>query len=343
MLQVFICEDDPKYLAFIEKQVTNYIAMSSLVMQMACSDVNPSAIIDCLEKTPGYTGLYFLGIHIGEEIGGIKLAETIRKYDPRGFIVFLALDSKSYKFIFKHKIEALDYIIKDDPYIKERIHECLEYVVKKFTAKATVLQNNFVFKLSEDTKSFFGNTIMAKDSMISVDSSKVICFMTVPEAKRTVIVHTTEGSFPARGSLRQIEDEIDDARFYKCQSNLIVNLDKVIALDPIQRILILENNLIINIASRKIKELNQRISDYEKNLPILTKSKDEYYELILNEVPLNEIPLNDDGMPDFSAILAPHGLSHLDLSKAKIFKIEGENLNASLLAPNANKITISAK
>ena len=335
MLKVFICEDDPEYLAFIEKQVTNYITMSNLIMHMVCSDVNPSAIIHHLEKSPSDTGLYFLGIHIKEELGGIKLAETIRKYDPRGFIVFLASDATSYKFIFKYKIEALDYIIKDDPYIEERIHECLDDAVKKFTAKATILQNNFVFKLSEDTKSFFGNNIMAKDSMVSVDSGKILCFMTVPDMKRTVIVHTIEGSFPVRGSLRQIEDEIDDARFYKCQSNLIINLDKVIALDPIQRILTLENNITINIATRKIKALNQRINEYEKNLPILAKSKNEYYELILNEV-----PLTDNNEPDFPAILAAHGLSHVNLSKAKVFKIDGEILNVSLLAPNANKITL---
>lgn len=315
MLRIFICEDDPKHLAFIKKQVANYITMSSLFMQVVYADVSPAAMLSHLEKSSEETGMYFLGLHLGGDIAGIEVAESIRKHDPRGFIVFLASDTESYKYIFKHKIEALDYIAKNDPYIKERIHECLDNAVEKLTTKATAIQNNFVFKLSDDVKNFLGATL-AKDSMVTADRNKILYFKTVPDVKRMVMVHTNDGNLPVRGSLKQLEVELDDARFYKCQSNLIINLDRVVALDPVQCILALENSQKIKIATRRIKELSQRISEYKNNIPLLTKTKKETDDCF--ELTLDEIPLTDSSEPDIPAILEAHGLTHIDLSKAKI-------------------------
>jgi two-component system response regulator AgrA len=315
MLRIFICEDDPKYLTFIKKQVENYITMSSLVMQLVYVDVNPATMLSHLEKSSEGTGMYFLGLHLGGDIAGIEIAESVRKYDPRGFIVFLASDIESYKYIFKHKIEALDYIAKNDPYIKERIHECLDNAVVKLTTKVTAIQNNYVFKLSDDVKNFLGATL-AKDSMVTVDRNKILYFKTVPDVKRMVIVHTNNGNLPIRGSLKQLAVELDDARFYKCQSNLIINLDKVVALDPVQCILALENSQKIKIATRKIKELSQQINEYKNNVPLLTKTKKETDDCF--ELTLDEMPLNDSGEPDIPAILKAHELTHIDLSKAKI-------------------------
>ena len=315
MLKIFIFDNDPKYIDFIK----NYITMSDINMQLADID-------KLMDNIKYETRLYF--IDIGENLGGITLAETIRIYDQVGYIVFIAQDESAYKFIFKHKIEALDYIIKNDPYIKERIHESLEYISKKLAN--TALQNNILFTLSEDTRNFLKNIILAKDSILSININEIICIMTTPNIHRMVTVYTIQGSFPAKGCLTQIESNINDIRFYRCQNNAIINLDKIRSIDPIQRILTLENDIIINIAARKIKKLISHISEYENNT--LVNQKDEYHELILDE-----LPLDNKGEIDIARILKENGFSHINIKKNKI-----KVINVPLFASNENKNAITA-
>ncbi|MCL2400619.1 MAG: LytTR family transcriptional regulator DNA-binding domain-containing protein, partial [Defluviitaleaceae bacterium] len=170
---------------------------------------------------------------------------------------------QSYKLTFKHKVEAMDYIVKSDIELKERIVECISNAVEKLTAKATTLQDNFVFKISEDIKKAGARSGLAKDSIISIDKRTILCFMTESDIKHTVIVYTTNGRKQFSGSLKLVEATLEgDKRFYRCQNNLIINLDKVAALDPVQGMLILEGNFKTNIAVRKVKKLSEVVKSY---------------------------------------------------------------------------------
>jgi len=266
MLKIFICDDEPNHLALIKAQVENYILMSAVAMEVVCAAICPSQILEYLEENPGDVGLYFLDLHLNSNINGISLAASIRKYDPRGFIVFITSDVKSYKLTFKYKVEAMDYIVKSDIEFKERIAECLNSAMEKFTAKATVLQDNFVIKISEDIKKAGAHSSLAKDSIVPIEKNKIICFMTDSGIKHTVIVYSSDGRKQFAGSLKQVETKLKgDRRFFRCQNNLIINLDKIIALDSLQSMLILENNINISIAVRKVKKLNERIKRYNES------------------------------------------------------------------------------
>jgi len=265
MLKIYICDDNPGHLASIKKHVENHAAMSDVAMEIACADTAPTALLERLESSPGGAGLYFLDYHLNcESMDGIHLAEKIRKVDPRGFIVFITSDAAAHRLTFKHKVEALDYIVKDDPYLKERIVECMDDAAEKYTAKASALQDNSVFKLSEDVKRLFGGTRLAKDSKVSIENNKILCFMTEPDIKHTVIVYTTDGRIQFSGSLKQVEANMDKERFYRCQNNMIVSLDKILALDPVQSIVVLEGNNTFTISSRQYKKLDERWVEYKQ-------------------------------------------------------------------------------
>jgi len=266
MLKIFICDDDPGFLATTKKQVENHILMNSFAMEVVCAETSPGPILKYLEEHPGNAGLYFLDIHLCCDINGIGLASAIRKHDPRGFVVFITSDAKSHLLTFKHKVEAMDYIVKGDLEMRERIAECINSATEKLAAKATTLQDNFVIKISEDIKNAIGRCSIAKDSIISIDKNKILCFMTEPDIKHTVIVYTTDGRRQFAGSLKQVETTlVGDKRFYRCQNNLIINLDKVTALDPVQGLLTLESNFKVDITMRKIKKLAVRIEGYNQN------------------------------------------------------------------------------
>lgn len=259
MLNIFICEDDRKFLDFVVKHVENYIAMSKTAMSLVCAATTPEEVLGCLDKNQGSTGLYFLDLHLDADMNGIDLAEAIRRHDARGFIVFITSDALSYKLTFKHKVEALDYIVKGEPQLMERIYECLDNAVSKFAAK-TAVQDHFVFKLADDVKKSKGVSL-AEGSTICIDNNKILCFITEPDIKHTVTVYTTDGErMQFGGSLRQVEAKLDKQRFFRCQNNLIANMDKVIALDPIQLLLIFESGLSVSVATRAVRKLNERIA-----------------------------------------------------------------------------------
>ena len=95
---------------------------------------------------------------------------------------------------------------------------------------------------------------------VKIEKSKIICFMTEPDIKHAVIVYTTDGDrMVFSGSLRKVESLLSDMRFYRCQKNLIVNIEKIIAIDPVSNELVLENDISIYVPYRQTKKLIERV------------------------------------------------------------------------------------
>ena len=260
MLSIYICEDDTRFLNYVKKEVEKYAFSETLAIEIACAVTSPDMVLSHLINHPPVAGLYFLDLDLKCEMNGIRLAEAIRKHDPRGFIVFITNDVDSYKLIFKHRVEALDYIEKSCSDLQRRIHECLKDVVKKFTSKATPMQDNILLELYEDVKGLKGyKNDLAKDSLVAVSKAKILCFMTEPEVRRAVILYTTDGDrMMFCGTLKQIEAELDDKRFYRCQKNLLVNLNEITAIDPIMNEVFIGDDCIMNIPYRQTKKLIAR-------------------------------------------------------------------------------------
>ncbi len=97
-------------------------------MKLLISTDNPEELIEQLKKSEN-TGLYFLDIDLKSSKNGLMLAKEIREYDPRGFIVFITSHSEMSFITFQYKVEALDFILKNDPHqLQHRICECIENV-----------------------------------------------------------------------------------------------------------------------------------------------------------------------------------------------------------------------
>lgn len=132
MLKVFICEDNNLQRDKIKSTVENTIIIENLDMKVALSTGKTQDIIDYLENNKG-SGLYFIDIDLNSDMNGIQLAERIRQYDPRGFIVFVTTHGEMSYLTFIYKIEVMDYIIKDDySNVGERIYH-------KFNIKSLIL------------------------------------------------------------------------------------------------------------------------------------------------------------------------------------------------------------
>lgn len=114
VISVIICEDDWRQRQTIEMYVKNYIMMESLDMELAFSTGNPLEVIEFVKSNPKIIGLYFLDVDLQHEMSGLTLAAEIRKYDDLGKIVFVTTHGELSYLTFTYKVEAMDYIIKDN-------------------------------------------------------------------------------------------------------------------------------------------------------------------------------------------------------------------------------------
>lgn len=225
MLKVFICEDDNKQLKQVNKYIENVISYEDLDIEISLSTNNPYDILFFL-KNNSVNGLYFLDVDLKTSINGIELAEQIRKYDPRGFIVFITTHSEMSHLTFKYKVEAMDYIIKDDyREVKNRIKECILNAYSKYISLYNDVQK--VFIIEDD-----GRTINVKyDNILFFETS---------HTPHKIILHAKNRRIEFYGNLKNIEKELDE-RFYRCHESFIVNRDNIKQVNKTKRIISMVN------------------------------------------------------------------------------------------------------
>lgn len=239
MIKVFICEDNKKQREKFTETIRNIILMEDFDMNVALSTEKPDDIIDYL-KDNDVSGLYFLDVDLKSHINGIKLAELIREYDPRGFIVFVTTHAEMSYLTFMYKVEAMDYIIKDNyDNVKERIHQCIANANKKYSSKATNVQKNF--------------TIKVNDRIITIEYNKIL-FLETSINIHKVVLHAIDRQVEFYAKMKDVEDKLDE-RFYRCHRSFLVNKDLIEEIDMSNRIIKMVNGEECLVSKRLVKNL----------------------------------------------------------------------------------------
>lgn len=225
MLKVFICEDDKKQLDRFNKYVENIIFSEDLDMDISLVTNDPYDILHFL-KDNSVNGLYILDVDLKTSINGIELAEKIRKYDPRGFIVFITTHCEMSHLTFKYRVEAMDYIIKDDyKEVKNRIKECLLNAYSKYTSLNNNVQKIFTVEIEGRT--------------ISIEHDSILFFET-SHTPHKIILHAKSRRVEFYSKLKDIEKELDDD-FCRCHESFIVNKNNIEKINKTKRIISMVN------------------------------------------------------------------------------------------------------
>lgn len=133
MLNIFVCEDNPAQRQTIVQIIQNIVLIEELDMRLVLAAGDPYVLLDKV-KTSQNTGIYFLDIDLGCSMNGLKLAQQIRLFDPRGFIIFITAHSELSYMTFQYRVEAMDFILKDNPAEAElKIKECLLNAMERYT------------------------------------------------------------------------------------------------------------------------------------------------------------------------------------------------------------------
>ncbi|WP_167628611.1 LytR/AlgR family response regulator transcription factor [Listeria valentina] len=216
MLPIFVCEDNKIQRERLVGYINDAIMFEHYDMEIVKASGNPDEILEVVQQQNGL-GLYFLDIDLNHlKFNGFELAKEIRKFDPRGFIVFFTTHAEMTYLTFTYKIEAMDYIVKDNlSDVKERVHACLASVQERMTD-------------DPDTSSYFTYHISDK-KVIHEKIDDILFFETSPKIHR-IVMHSKNRQVEFYAKMKQIENSLGEP-FYRCHRSFLVNKNNISEVD----------------------------------------------------------------------------------------------------------------
>lgn len=239
MLDIFVCEDNDAQRRTVVQIILNTVLIEELDMQLMLDTGDPYVLLEKV-KTSQNTGIYFLDIDLGSSMNGMKLAQQIRLYDPRGFIIFITAHSELSYMTFQYRVEAMDFVLKDNPAeVKVKLRECLLNAMERHT-----LQTNKTHKVY---------TLEAGGQKISVDYDDILFFETSGNIHK-VILHAKDRQIEFPSTLKELTNILGSS-FVRCHRAFLVNENNIKEVDTKNRIIHFSNGETCLMSTRMMKKL----------------------------------------------------------------------------------------
>lgn len=237
MLEVIICEDNEVHLTKLKQLVENTILREDLDLKVTLCTREPQEVINYVENNK-VTGIYLLDVDLRNTINGIRLGEKIREVDLLGYIIFTTTHLEMSYLAFKYKVEAMDYIIKDDDDFKERVNSC---ILKAF---------NTYYK-EKHMEGYI--TINTDGRVINIRLSDIVFIETTATAHK-IRIHEENRQIELYANLKDMQQKLTP-NFYRCHKSYIVNKDKIRELDRKSNKVIMTNEEECYVSFRYIRGL----------------------------------------------------------------------------------------
>lgn len=242
MVPIYICEDQSEILKQLEKNIRNISMIEEFDFKVVLATKSPEELLRSLQEKRTQ-GIYFLDIEFPREsMNGFELGKEIRKLDSRGFLIYVTTHSELLPETFTHQLEALDYILKDDP-------SKLNHRIKK---ALSTIQNLLGNELSEVREIF---TVESASRILHIPVDTIEYFETTYK-KHNVALITTDQYVEFYGNLTQIEERLP-SDFIRTHQSYLVNRSKIQNIDKRSRTILLKNGGTCLVSRNKLKELKQ--------------------------------------------------------------------------------------
>lgn len=242
MMKIFICEDDEIQLELITKIIKKYILFKNYDLKLEITTQNPEELINYV-KSNGGVGLYFLDVNLNNNINGIELASQIRKYDLSGKIVFITTHLELACLTFTYKVEALDYIPKNDMIdLKNKIIECIDIAYERYLYENSETNKSIIIKKGDSQLKIFTDTVNF------IESSSV---------PHKLIIHLENRHIEFYGKIKDMVNFSQD--FYRCHQSYVVNIKNILEVNSHTREIIMNNGERCYSSIRYIKGLLNKI------------------------------------------------------------------------------------
>lgn len=241
MLSIFICERNNLERLKLEEIIRNYLMIEEFDMCLKISTNNPLDIINYLKTSPQIRGIYFLDVDLGHSINGFQLGSFIREHDLDGKIIFITSHYELLTFIFTYKIEALDYILKNNPEnIQKRIYEALKQAQKHYEFSAITETKLIKLKI---------------DNQIRIFPLENILFIETSPIPHKLILHLTDKTLNFYGKISTMTEH--SPMLVRTHKSYVVNLLNIQSIDSTNRQIIMNNGEICYVSIRQLKRLEQ--------------------------------------------------------------------------------------
>ncbi len=221
-MNIVVCEDNKKYLDYINRILTQHIGENKYNSQIVISTSNPNKVVEYAISNSEITA-YFLDIKLSSSISGIDLAAEIRKSDYLSPIVFITSHREMMSLTYEYKLEAMDYIIKsNDAKDKKKICDCLDLAQKRQLQGYGKCLN-----------------ISDKTNSISIPFDEIYYIESIKSSHKITIFYEN-GMITMHAIMKEIETKLDE-RFIRCHRSFIVNKNKIIRVDKSTHMLELIN------------------------------------------------------------------------------------------------------
>ena len=243
MIPVFICEDNEIQRKTIEGYINNYIMIEELDMRIEMSTDDPNELLNYLEKESRLNGIYFLDVDLNHEINGIQLGAKIRDKDISWKIIFITTHSEMMYFTFKYKVEAMDYIIKDESEnLQQRIIDVLKQSKKHYEEAQSTFDERLKIKIGNKVRVFSVSEVM---------------FIETSLVPHKLTLHLMQSTVDFYGKINEVESLSDS--FLRIHKSFVVNIKSIAIVNKKKYEVIMENGEICPIAIRKVSLLNRRL------------------------------------------------------------------------------------
>ncbi|MBV4438419.1 LytR/AlgR family response regulator transcription factor, partial [Clostridium tyrobutyricum] len=226
MIDIIICEDNNIQRKQIEDIILKEINTSKINLHIALSTSNSDEILKYVINSRNKNFIYFLDVELEGNINGIELANTIRKYDLNGYIIFVTSHAELSLLTFKYKVQAMDYILKfDEKELETRIIDCLRVSYGNFS-KINVIEKKYI-------------TLNIGSDIVNFDPNEILFFETYKNHKIRINMFNENIEFYC--SLKKIQLLLPEY-FYKCHRSYIVNIRNIKFIDKSNLIIHMNND-----------------------------------------------------------------------------------------------------
>jgi len=231
MIRVAVAEDDLNTYERIRSYLDRYAAEKHL-------EIKSAHFINGFEITDRYRPEYDIILMDVDMplMNGIEAAGKIRQMDPSVIIIFIT--NLSQYAIQGYSVQAFDYILKPLNY----------YPFSEFFGRAVARVQSL-----ENTLYY---TIRLRDGLRKI-AIRDIYYIEVNN--HTLFYHTSSGLFQATGKMKEIEAQLSDHEFSRCNNGYLVNLSHV---DSIQENDAVVHGDILPISRSRKKEFSSALIAY---------------------------------------------------------------------------------
>ena len=242
MLDIFICMSDEEERNSFIKIIETNLFIENINMKIIKVTGNPDEILE-LVKERKKPAIYFLNVFLESDVNGIQFGAKLREYDKLGVIVYITQHIELLYLAYIYKVEALDYIIKDDSKkLEERIKSCLERANKKLSA------DNIAMKKIK---------IKQGDIICSISIDDIYYFETSEKAHK-IVLHKKEEVVEFIGNLKSLESSVND-NFFRCHKSYLINKSKIKEINTKDKTVLMENDKVCLVSKKVLNQLIEAI------------------------------------------------------------------------------------